>query len=267
MLFVLSITTSCNDWEKKEKLADIKLKKIESLIHQNALNSAKIEIDSLHLLFPKLISKRKVAAALEDTILRIESSRTLAYCDSLLPKKQLELNVILKNFRLEKNAKYQEIGNYIYKTQITESIPKKTYLKTYVDEKADLFLISNYCGPKIDHSCVEASNGDITSRTDTLLANNSANYSFTDGENHWETLTFKNDAANPLASFITQESDKQIKVNLCGKKRYTYFLSNSDKKAITETYRLWIVKKDIHQLEKEIKKAKNRIARINNNKK
>ena len=257
---------SCNDLEKKEKLADAKLKMIESLIQQNALNSAKIEIDSIHLLFPKLISKRKIAAALEDTILRIESARTLAYCDSMLPKKQLELSVVLKNFRFEKNTKYEEVGNYIYKNQITENIPKKTFLKTYVDEKADLFLISSYCGSRIDHSCVEVSNGDILSRTDTLLANNAANYSFTDGESHWETLTYKNDAANPIASFITQEFDKQIKVNLCGKKKYTYILSNADKKAISETYRLWVIKKDVLQLEKEIKKAQSRIYRINNRK-
>lgn len=262
-LLVLAVFTACDSRKEQEKQADIRLKHIEQLISQNTLNTAKIEIDSIHILFPKLIEKRKIAAAFEDTIVRRESSRTLAYCDSILPKKQHELDSIQRNFRFEKDESYQEFGNFVYKTQLTESNAGRIYIKSYVDENSDLYLISNYCGPKIEHSSIEVSVNDLLARTDTLATTNAANHSFNDGGTHWETLTYKNNAANGVAGFITQEASKRIKVSLHGKKSYVYYLTDSDKKAIAETYRLWIVKKDVTQLEKEIKKARKRIARIN----
>ena len=80
-LFILIFTLfiSCNSRQKQEKQADIRLKQIEQLIKKELFNTAKIEIDSFHLLFPRLVNKRRIAAALEDTINRRESSRTLAY--------------------------------------------------------------------------------------------------------------------------------------------------------------------------------------------
>ena len=67
--------------------------------------------------------------------------------------------------------------------------------------------------------------------------------------------------------FITQSTSKVLKITLHGKKSYTYYLADADRKAIIETYHLWKVKKDVVQLHKEIKKANLRIMRINNSKK
>jgi len=263
-LFVLAIAffVSCNSREKQEKQADVRLKHIELLISKDQLNAAKIEIDSIHLLYPRLVNKRRVAAALEDTILRRESSRTLAYCDSILPKKQHEADSVQKNFRFEKDKVYQEIGNFIYKTQQTESNTNRIYLKAYVDEKADFFLISNYCGGKLEHTTVEIAANGLFAHTDTIVTSDPNYHSFTDGGVRWEVVTFKNEAGKNVASFIAQNVSLQIKVILHGKKNYVYYLANSDKKAISETYRLWVVKKDVAKLQKEIKKATAIIDRI-----
>ena len=260
---ILIFLSSCNKREAQEKDADKRLKHIEQLIVENAFNAAKIEIDSIHSLYPRLVSKRKIAAAFEDTITRRESSRTLAYCDSILPLKQHEADSIQKNFRFEKNLNYQDFGNFVYKTQLTESNSNRNYLKAYVDENADFYLISNYCGGKIDHTSIEVSANDIFAHTDTLSTSNSAFHSFNDGGSHWESLTFKNQEDKRVGAFIAQNSGSRLKVTLYGKKTYVYYLSDSDKKAIAETYQLWIVKKDVAQLQKEIKKATVKIERIN----
>ena len=260
---ILIFLSSCNKREAQEKDADKRLKHIEQLIAENAFNAAKIEIDSIHSLYPRLVSKRKIAAAFEDTITRRESSRTLAYCDSILPLKQHEADSIQKNFRLEKNVNYQDFGNFVYKTQLTESNSNRNYLKAYVDENADFYLISNYCGGKIDHTSIEVSANDIFAHTDTLSTSNSAFHSFNDGGSHWESLTFKNQEDKGVGTFIAQNSSSRLKVTLYGKKTYVYYLSDSDKKAIAETYQLWIIKKDVAQLQKEIKKATVKIERIN----
>ena len=264
ILLTFSLLISCDSRKKQEKLADARLKVIEQLISKNSLNAAKIQIDSIHLLFPRLVNKRRIAAALEDTIVRRESSRTLAYCDSILPKKQHEFDSIQKNFRFEKDKIYQETGNFIYKTQQTESNANRIYLKTYVSENADLFLISNYCGGKLEHTTVEVTSADLFAHTDTIDTSDPNYHSFTDGGQRWEVVTFKNDAGKDVASFIAQYSKQQIKVILPGKKNYAYYLDESDKKAIVETYHLWVVKKDVVKLQKEIKKATSKIERIKN---
>jgi len=261
-MLIFTFLISCNSRQKQEKQADLRLKHIEQLIDQNSLNAAKIEIDSIHLLYPRLVNKRRIAAALQDTIVRRESSRTLAYCDSILPKKQHESDSIQKNFRYEKDKIYQETGNFIYKTQQTESNTNRIYLKAYVDENANLFLISNYCGGKLEHTTVEVVTNDLFAHTDTIDTSDPNYHSFTDGGLRWEVVTFKNDAGKDVASFVAQYPSRQIKVILHGKRNYIYYLADSDKKAITETYHLWIVKKDVVRLKNEIKKASAKIERI-----
>jgi len=268
MVFLLAVSLfiSCDSRKEQEKQADIRLKHIQQLIDRNSLNVAKSEIDSIHLLFPRLVNKRRVAAALEDTILRRESSRSLAYCDSILPLKQHETDSIEKNFRFEKDKIYQEIGNYIYKTQKTENNATRIYLKTYVDENADYYLISNYCGGKLEHTSVEVAAKDLSAHTDTIDTSNPSYHSFSDGAQRFEVVTFKDKEDNGVVAFIAQNTSQRIKVTLHGKKNYVYFLEDADKKAITETYHLWIVKKDVVKLQNEIKKAHGLIDRIEKDK-
>ena len=262
ILLTLTFLISCNSREKLEKQADIRLKHIEQLISQNSFNKAKIEIDSIHLLYPRLVNKRRIAAALSDTITRRESARSLAYFGKILPQKKHEADSIQRNFRFEKDKIYQEVGNYIYKTQQTESNASRIYLKTYVDENADFYLISNYCGAKLEHTTVEVTAGDLSAHTDTINTSDPNYHSFTDGGVRWEVLTFKNEADKGLAAFIAQYTAKQMKVILHGKRNYVYYLADADKKAITETYHLWIVKKDVAKLQREIKKATIKIEKI-----
>ncbi len=265
ILFIIISLLGCNSRKAQEKNADKMLLNIQNLISQSAYNKAKNQIDSIHLLFPMLVEKRRIAAALSDTIIRRESSRTLIYCDSILPKKMKELDSIQKNFRFEKNSKYQDIGNYVYKTEVTESNAFRSYLKTYVDENADFYLISNYCGSRIDQQSVEVSQNDIFSHTDTISVSNQNNHSFDDGGSHFESLVFKNQSQRAVVEFIVQSSNKALKVSLHGKKTFSYYMSDTDKRAIIETYHFWKAKKDVVLLQTEIKKANARIKRIISN--
>lgn len=264
-VFFLSIIflAACNSRAKQEKEADNQLQKIQQLIQQNELNAAKIAIDSFHTNFPRLVAKRRIAEAFQDTITRRECKRTIAYCDSILPFKQKEADSLLLNFRLEKNEKYQDIGNYVSKTQSTEANAARTYLKAFVDENADYYLVSQYMGPKIEHTSVEISNGEVFAHTDTIDITSASYLSFSDETGRWEIVTFKNEAENGVSEFISQYMNENLKVILHGKKNFSYFLQNNDKKAIKETYHLWIVKKDINRLKKEIEKAKLKIEQIN----
>jgi len=122
----LIILCSCNSRGRQEKQADERLKQIEQLIIANDYNSAKLKIDTINLLFPRLVAKRKIAAAYKDTIIRRESARTIIYCDSILPFKQHVLDSILKEFRFEK-TKHTKNSEIMF---INHKSPNKTRTET-----------------------------------------------------------------------------------------------------------------------------------------
>jgi hypothetical protein len=262
IILAVTLFTACNSREKEEQLAEKRLQIIHSLIQNNELNAAKIQIDSLHVLFPRLINKRKVAAIFKDTIVVRESKRTLKYCDSMLVVLQQEYDSIRQNFRFEKNTTYQEIGNYVYKNYSTENHTDRTYLKCYVDENADIFLLSNYYGSPIQHVSVRVSCGDLFAQTDSIHISNAANHSYTIDGVHRQTIRFKTEQNGNLIHFIAEHAEHPIKVSLLGKSTISYMLTPNDKKAMKESFIFWMVKSDIVQLEKEIKKAKQKIEKI-----
>lgn len=253
---------SCNGGSSPEKQADEKLSEIEQLIADNDWATAKLKIDSIHTLFPRLVDKRRIAVALADTISRRESARMLAYCDSILPVKKAEADSLMKFFRFEKDEKYQEVGNYVYKSQITEQNTGRNYLKCYVDEKANFYLVSNVGGSRINHRNVMVSAGDGYATTENDSVAKGVFHSFTTDGQYFENLTFTN-ADGGIGGFVAANRNEKIKVTLLGSKKIEYQLPESDKKAIEASYHLWIVKKDIMRLEREILKAQVIIGNIN----
>ena len=266
-IFIVTIIlffSSCDSRKKDEKEIERRINHVENLISQDALNTAKIELDSIHILYPRMVDARRLAKALEDTIIRIESNRTLAYCNSILPIKQHQADSIQKNFRFEKNENYQTVGNYVYKTLQIESNIDRTYLRAYVDENADLYLISNFTGNnKTNHTSIKVSVGDTYANTEEIPSSSSMNHSFSEDGINWEIVTFKNETAGNVPVFIAQYARERIRITLQGKQNYNYFLTDVDKKALNETYNFWVAKKDVTMLEKEIEKASAIIERIN----
>lgn len=260
-IIIAIFLSSCNSREKEEKKADEQLKRIEQLINDGKYNDAKSAIDTIHLLFPKLVNKRKIAVAYKDTIVRRESSAILANSLQILPAKQQEHDSLLKDFKLEKNEKYQQFGNYVYKSQITEQNTSRNYLKFYVDENADLYLTSNVIGNKIEHFAIQLTTNNLSVATDTLNRKG-VFHQFTDEGLYRENLTLKNESDSTLAAFVANNLTQKIKVVLIGKKKFSYYLSDQDKKAIAATYQFWIVKRDLKILQKEIEKATVRIGNI-----
>ncbi len=262
-LFLLILLFSgCNSKASEQKKADEQLSKIENLIETNDYSAANLLIDSIHIRFPRLVDKRRMAVALKDTMIRRESGKFLIYADSILPSKIQLLDSIQKNFRFEKDNEYQEFGNYVYKTQLTEQNTNRNYLKCYVDENADLYLVSNVYGTKAQHSGIRIDMDDMHVQTDSTRENEGNFHQFTNDGMYWESLAFKNEADNGIISFIANNMNKRLKVTLIGKQKIVYFIPELDKKAIAESHNLWIIKKEVKHLEQEKENAQIRIGRI-----
>lgn len=263
LLILIFISFSCNSRKQEEKQADSRLENIRSLISANKLNEAKSEIDSIHALYPRLVNKRKLAVALEDTIILRESYRTLNYCTKVLPELKSSYEQLLKNFVLQKNEKYEEIGKYVYKTQAGEQNTGRNYLKYEVDEKGETYLTSMYSGTKLNQVTIQVSSAGMIATTDTVAKNTGVLHTFNDGERYYEQLTFKNEADGGIAEFIHTNKNITLKVNLRGTKNSNYALQQADKVAISETFKFAQARKLLYKTENDLRIAQQRIGKIN----
>lgn len=235
------------------------LAEIEQLVVAKKYNTAMIALDSFHINFQKMTDLRRKALVLEDTISLRQNRKIIAFCDSMLVIRTKALDSLRTFFRLEKNEKYQAIGNFVYKNQTQSNSVFNNFIQTYVDENTDFYIFNTFYGglPKNSEILLTVFYGDIYASTDTVLADNPARHRFEVDGGTVETLTLKNEQIEQFAAFINQFSDKNLTVRFgqAGK----YQLSENNKHSISITYQLWKLQKEIENLtlqkEKAIKKS------------
>jgi len=111
------VLTGCNN---NEKAAQARLDNARNMYERSEFFAAKSEIDSIRILYPKEFKVIKEGLTLMRQVEQKEAERNLSFCDSLLPIKQQELEVLKKNFNLEKDFAYNEFDNYVSKKQTIE---------------------------------------------------------------------------------------------------------------------------------------------------
>lgn len=262
ILLLVIFFSGCNPHKQEEAEADKHIQLIMELIHANKLNEAKAQIDSVHALYPRLVKKRKVVVALNDTIILRESYKTMHYCEQVLPQMKKEYEKLLTFFEYEKNQKYDETGKYVYNTQLAEQNAGKNYLKVEVAEKGDMNLVSVYSGSKINQSTLKVSTSVLSASTDTTSKNTGVFHSFNDGSTYYEYLTFVNEADGGVVSFVNSNKNSEIKVTLQGTRNFSYILNETDKKAISASFLLSNAIKTIRKTENDLRIAQQRIGKI-----
>lgn len=265
--FIVVLSSSCGPKIlTEEEQAQIHLQQADSFFSKQELNGAKMQIDSINKLFPKQVAIRKKARTILYNIQLIEYKNNLIYADSVIKIKQLELDSVLKNFTLEKNKDYQDIGNYIYNNQRTENKIGSTFIKGYVDEKGLLYLSSNYCSEApIKHFSAKFSIGDVSVETEEVR-DDGFNHSFKDEDKTFERVIYKSIANKDIATLVQQNSGKTIVVTLQGEKRKSSFcLTSNEKRVISEAYNLSIILSDLKNLERIIEISKKKIILLEKN--
>ena len=99
----------------EEQRAAILVSDAQTLVDSGQWRQARIVLDSLHVTYPKQVAQRRLAKALEDSITYLEAQRTLAYTDTLLPPLLEQVDQLIKRFKYEKNAKYEDHGKYVHR--------------------------------------------------------------------------------------------------------------------------------------------------------
>ena len=90
---------SCENVEKK---AGKKLQTAREAFERGDFSEAKMQIDSIKILYPKAFETRREGISLMQQVELKEQEKTLVYLDSLLQQKQGELDALKGKFTLEK---------------------------------------------------------------------------------------------------------------------------------------------------------------------
>ena len=182
-----------------------------------------------------------------------EQEKTLVYLDSLLQKKQSELDAIKGKFTLEKDAEYQKIGNYLHPSQVIEKNLHRSYLRFQVNETGQMSMTSIYCGPSnIHHISVKVIAPD-GSFAETPASKDS--YETTDLGEKIEKADYKIGEDGNVIGFLYLNKDKNIKVNYQGERPYSTTMTPADRQAVASIYELAQLLSSITEIKKEMEEA------------
>ena len=201
-LLALSVLAGCGDGGEKE--AQIRLQKAEVALQEDNFSEAKLQIDSIKILYPKAFEARKQGIKLMQQVDLKEQRKTLVYLDSMMQVKQAQLDSIKGNFVLEKDTAYQEIGNWFYPTQVVEKNTGRSFLRAQVSELGEMSLTSIYCaGGTLNHTSVKVSVGETFAETPMTKDS----YTTTDLGRTIEKADYKLGEDGGVASFIVTHAD------------------------------------------------------------
>ena len=246
----LAFIAGCSDGGEKQ--AQLHLQKAETALSEENFSEAKLQIDSIKMLYPKAFEARKQGIKLMQQVDLKEQTKTLAYLDSVMLVKKAQLDSIKGNFVFEKDTLYQDIGNYFYPTQTVEKSLGRSFLRGQVNELGEMSLTSIYCaGGQLNHTSVKVSVGDLFA--ETPMAKDS--YQTTDLGLVIEKADYKLGEDGGVVGFIVANQDKNIQLQFIGDKTYRTAMHKNDRKAIVELAELARILSGMEEIRKQQKEA------------
>lgn len=257
----LALTACGNGIEKKagEKLAVAK-----AAYESGNYEEAKLQIDSIKILYPKAFETRKASQALMLDVELKAQQKTLAYLDSAYQAKQEEFNAIKDKYVLEKDAEYQQVGNYLWPTQTVEKNLHRSYLRFQVNEQGLMSMTSIYCGSSnIHHVGVKVITPDGSfAETPTTMDS----YETTDMNEKIEKADYKLGEDGNVIEFLNHNKDKNIRIEYIGDRTYKTTMLPTDRQAVAGIYELAQILSAMQQIKKEQEEANLKIGFINKKK-
>ena len=265
-LVSILLLISCNGLSDAEKAAAL-VDSARSLVIAGQLNEAKIRLDSVHYSYPKCVAQRRLAKDLQDSVVFIEAQRTLTYSDSLLSTLQQQADPLLKKFAYEKQEQYEDHGRYVHRLLRTDNNLDRCYLQVYITDDYQAMVKSYYAGSsELLQSFIEMQAADDNQQ----FGGNEHHFTLPTSPAYRSILSLPNDRSLELLNFVSSHMEDRIRINLLGTRgsrstNYVYYLSDNEKTAIQDTYRLGILMMDIHKLEEAIRIANLQINKYQKN--
>lgn len=249
VLFILMfIMTSCGNKTKRAK-DYLNIAQSEFLVGN--YESAKSNIDSIKILYPKAFAEIREGFDLMQDVRKAENKRNIIFLDSMIEANYTKLKELKKNFDFVRDENYQEFGNYIPKlTPITETIQANN-LRSGVSEKGILFLESVLSGGKLNHNKIKVSIPDGAYAETLVVTADGLNYRFSTLNKTYEIVRFFGSDENGVAQFIFTFQDRPITLTYIGKSNLSITLPATSKKAIGQSFEISTVLYEIEDLKYE----------------
>ncbi len=237
--------------------AQVLVQQAQTLVDNGQWRQARIVLDSVHTVYPKEVAQRRLAKALGDSITYLEAQSTLAYADSMLPPLLEQSDKLLKQFKYEKDTQYEDKGRYVHRLLNTSSNTARNFLQAYVRDDRQTIVKSYYYG---SHQ-VNQQQVTLSAQGEELRFSGS-NHAF-EVEGWHEIMTLEDENALQLLNFISAHHSDRVRVHGAGLKpthTWVYYLNDKEKEALSATYQLGFLMKDILRLEQMANTARNQIA-------
>ena len=238
---------------KKNNPAAEQYQKAEELYRQGDYARAKVAIDSIAKIDPRAFDEIRAGMQLMRRVDLSINERNLAYVDSLLPIRQAFQKDLLSKFKLQKDEKYQEEGNYVFKKDRNAGSVNRSCLRIQVTEDGQMQLMSVYSGStKLNHESVKVELPDGTFALTSVIPYDGANnYRFVNAGNTTEVVTYKGKQMRSVADLVYNSNGAKIKVSYEGKRPFSFIMDNNTREAISASYELALVMSEIKQLQRE----------------
>lgn len=248
---IVLIFTSCSS---KNEGANSLLESARIALAQNDFQSAKNNLDSIKILYPKAFEQQHMAFALLDTVRRAENDFIMQQCDSLISRliPQVDSMKTLFHYSIDKN--YQEAGVFVPKMVWNNGQLQFNTLRPGVAENGELYIESIYIGSQI-HDQIKASTKEGNSAESLTVNDDGLNFRFTNLGKQYEIIKFTGSALNGIADFIITNQEKAITLTLTGNSKYSYQIPANTKKAISQSVDLSVTMLQLDSLKEEKKKA------------
>ena len=252
--------TACEDIEKK---AGARLEIARQAYETGRYNEAKLQIDSIKLLYPKAFDTRRAGIYLMQDIELAEQQKTLAYLDSCRQLAQQQLDEMKPRFVLEKDTAYQQTGRYLYPSQVIEKNLHRSFLRFQTDEQGELSLTSIYCGSRnIHHTGVKVTAPDGTF-AQTPPSKDS--YETEDMGEKIEKADYKQGEDGGVIAFVGLHKNQNLRVEYIGDRSYSTTLTRTDRQAAAEVSALAQILSTLTQIQKQTEEANQKIKFIQEN--
>lgn len=242
---------ACNNQSKK---GDEQLVKATNAYKKGDYNAAKQMVDSIKKVDPANLEARMGGNSLMEQIVLAEQSSIISYLDSLLDAKQRELSTFKRHFVFEKDARYQDVGNYFWPSQTTERNFHRSFLRFQVSETGVMSMTSIYCGKgTIRHSAVRVTMPDGASATTPTTGNR---FTSTNGGECTEKVDYRLGNDGGVIEFIRQNTMHNIQASYLGGSRCIVVMTAQDKIAAAQLYKLYKLLSGVNEMKRQLEQAK-----------
>lgn len=230
---VASLLAIVSCGENIEKSAQLLVDEARAAYEAQDYITAKQLLDSAKRTYPKAFKARRAALYLGRDVELAEQQRSVEYYNGEIAALEARRDALLPQFVLEKDKKYQDVGNYMVPSQTAKNNIGNSYLRAQVSENGAATISSIYRGKAISHTGVKLSVGDNYAECNTPLSRYKSRHMGVTTER----LDFSYGGDGGLMDFVAI-AESPITVELLGDKPFKYTMRSSDADAIAKVLEL-----------------------------